>query len=386
MKYRGKYTQTLRAVVCKVLYSAGGYIGINVANSDNSIGSSSQRRLCRTISREQVRSWYARVFSLVAFSIWPESVCLFAIANVLVAVANGAVEVRVRCGHVGSSLACVCEWASASNLQLFRFCVVRCANAEFAARAAFVAAKMYCSPTGNCAPVRLELAFFTAISHRTCRRPMQSHCTDTDVRCQRNKPAMSMQKRRREQFHLSCKSVITFFLAANSFFPFLTKRTREAHAMFQNRISIPPLMQYSCGLCYVRDFHWVASECGLHLFGTENGWGNHLHFACGGIEYAISSESNDFSFENFKCSALRTHSRTAKKQDRKRFFRLLNWFQSSLLALNWKINEWNPAFSEISWTTFLEYWSQVDNKITPFNVKEIRNIIITIGSNEPRRE
>lgn len=77
----------------KVLYSARGYMSINVATSDNSI-SSSRRRLCRTISREQIRSVYGRVFSLVPFSIWPESVCLFASANVLV-------EMLVRCGHIG---------------------------------------------------------------------------------------------------------------------------------------------------------------------------------------------------------------------------------------------------------------------------------------------
>lgn len=61
-------------------------------------------------------------------------------------------------------------------------------------------------------------------SHRmtyyTCRTPtMSSHCTDTNVSCQRNKPAISMRKRRREQFHLSNKSMDAFFLAANPVHP-----------------------------------------------------------------------------------------------------------------------------------------------------------------------
>lgn len=128
----------------------------------------------------------------------------------------------------------------------------------------------------------------------------------------------------------------------------------------------------------------------LHLFGSANGWGNHLHFACETSSTPFPSEWSDFSFDIFNCSALRNHPTTNKNRCGRLFFYCFlpmssHWI-SRAVYWHWEIqNSLQRNFMDVvSW--LLVKTLKLGNKISPFNVKEIRNIIITIGPNEPKKE
>lgn len=267
----------------------------------------------------------ARVFSLVAFSIRPEFVCLFASANVLVVVANGAVGVLVYDAVILASVWHMCERVS-KWLQLFRFYVVWCANEDFADRgtctlerslpqrctASLAPAPPFCiqftvtcmgsgAHMQNCALCRIvesalgavgACAFHCNIDSNgipfSCAVPATSYnilyLPHIDKCCRIARTRMlavngtNLQSRCKSDdesnFTYPTNPWSLFFLAANPVFSrvIVWKPTNQedmrcaCNSVLRYWIAIPSVMQYSCGLCCVRDFHWVGSESGARAF------------------------------------------------------------------------------------------------------------------------